>query len=82
MSDDLWPGRAAEARRLGIKPVEFSDIRSGVNVRHRKGGEYVIVGLGKLEATWTDAVIYRKIGEDLLIARSLEEFTDGRFEVI
>ena len=52
--------------------------------RHVKTGHvYEVLSFkGKLEADWSDAVIYRRYGEpdSEVIARSHEEFFDGRFE--
>lgn len=50
--------------------------------RHVKSGkEYRFEEVGKLEATWTDAAMYRN-ADGLLISRDLAEFNDGRFEKI
>lgn len=54
--------------------------------RHKKTGTIyeVLAENGKLEATWEDAVIYRKHGDknSEVIARSKDEFFDGRFEAM
>lgn len=55
-------------------------VKPGNVVRHRKGGVYVVIGLGRLEANWEECVIYRA-SDGTLIARSLVEFTDGRFTI-
>jgi hypothetical protein len=63
--------------------------------RHKKnGGEYVLIGYGKMQAdTWEDmtyrhqvtsvdmreVAIYRAVDDGSLWVRPLEEFEDGRF---
>ena len=62
--------------------MTVDDLKPGQLVKHRKGGEYVIVGTGKMEADLSLIVAYRKLGEYALWIRPLEEFMDGRFTVI
>lgn len=49
--------------------------------RHLKtGNEYVVLGVGMIEATLTAAVLYRRaVGDPLVWVRPLAEFLDGRF---
>lgn len=50
--------------------------------RHIKtGGLYRFLGTCKIEATWTDGVLYDN-AEGVLIVRDKAEFEDGRFEPI
>lgn len=60
--------------------INESLVQPGAIVRHRKGGIYTVIGLGRLEANWEECVIYRA-DDGTLIARSLVEFTDGRFTI-
>jgi hypothetical protein len=49
--------------------------------RHRKGGEYRVVGYCTLEETVEAAVLYkRRDGTGAMWARRGSEFLDGRFE--
>lgn len=50
--------------------------------KHRNGTVYEVLSFkGKLEADWSDAVIYRKHDDpdSEVVARSTQEFFDGRF---
>lgn len=46
--------------------------------RYYKGGEYVFLGVAKLESDLTDMVIYKKayINTDIVFVRPLEEFIE------
>ena len=50
--------------------------------RHRKGGEYVVTGECRIEATREKAVLYVELGGGDVWARPVTEFMDGRFERI
>ena len=52
----------------------------GSRWRHRKGGDYVVVGHCMLEATVQPAILYRHDEPGNLVwARDAGEFLDGRF---
>lgn len=55
----------------------------GSRWRHRKGGEYVVEGVGISEGSQRPVVIYRPVtGDQPPWLRSADEFFDGRFEMI
>lgn len=49
----------------------------GAKCRHYKGGEYVIVATGYLEASETPAVIYRSLTNDMVWVRTADDFFAG-----
>ncbi|MFN5178372.1 DUF1653 domain-containing protein [Limnohabitans sp.] len=55
-----------------------ADIRSGVTLRHYKGGLYRVVGLCRIEATLKTGVLYQTCqgDEDVVWMRPLAEFSD------
>lgn len=80
---DAWDTRALSATRTET-PTH----------RHKKrGSEYVLIGIGKMQADWwtdglngkgsadmAEVAIYRDVKDGSLWARPREEFEDGRFE--
>jgi hypothetical protein len=69
-----------------IQAVGFAvDHKSIEAYRHTKGNEYLLLKADnvKLEATWSDGVLYASKHEpSLLIIRDKKEFMDGRFTKI
>lgn len=62
--------------------MNAEDLKPGQHVKHRKGGEYVIVGTGWVEADMSLVVVYRKVDDSALWVRPMAEFIDGRFTKI
>ena len=57
--------------------------RSGDIVRHRKGGDYVVIGTCVLEKGAEEAYLYRELGgAQRLWAREILEMEDGRFTLV
>lgn len=55
----------------------------GSRWRHRKGGEYLVEGVGIAEGTQRPIVIYRPVeGDQPPWLRSADEFFDGQFELV
>ena len=51
--------------------------------RHKKtGGEYVVMMFATIEATMTQAVVYKSTATDQAWVRPVSEFEDGRFELV
>ena len=52
-------------------------------VRHRKGGDYVVIGTCILEDSVEEAYLYRELGgAQRLWAREILEMEDGRFTLV
>jgi predicted metal-dependent HD superfamily phosphohydrolase len=70
----------ASATRYQGDPAELPadpDLTAGMPYRHYKGGAYTVVGLGRLEADLSPAVVYRSMREpSLLWVRSAEVFSE------
>ena len=56
----------------------------GMRVEHNKsGGQYVVIAAGKMEKNLEPVVVYCSVEDDADIwVRPLNEFCDGRFEVV
>ena len=76
--------------RLGWRCPSTSKVTNGLDAgslpwrathRHRKGGEYRVIGFGTLEADRSEAVIYDDCHGQIWI-RARNEFYDGRFVAI
>lgn len=68
MADDIWP-------------VD-TEIDTGTRWRHRKGGEYTVIGVGRIEADLSPVIVYRDDKLGRVWVRSVAEFEDGRFTQI
>lgn len=64
-----------------IGPVD-TDIDTGTRWRHRNGGEYTVIGVGRIEADLSPVVVYRDHKLGRVWVRPLAEFEDGRFEQV
>lgn len=57
----------------------LSQLQPGTQLRHYKGGLYIVEGLCRIEATLKTGVLYRPLqgdAQDVLWMRPLEEFGD------
>ena len=62
-----------------MKPI--SQVLVGNLFRHRKGGLYEVIAVGKIEATLEKAVVYKATDGNVWI-RPATEFMDGRFQPV
>lgn len=78
--------KALKAEKLNLKQPQNTAtdeplVQPGACVRHRKGGEYTVIGPGRFESSWEKCVIYQA-KDGTLVVRSLAEFIDGRFTLV
>lgn len=59
-----------------------TDIEVASRWRHRKGGTYEVIAVGRLEADLSPVVIYQADKDASVWVRPLAEFEDGRFTMI
>lgn len=64
-----------------IGPVA-TEIDTGTRWRHRKGGEYTVIGVGRIEADLSPVIVYRDDKLGRVWVRPVGEFEDGRFTQI
>ena len=58
-----------------------SNVKPGTKFRHKKtGGVYTLESYATIEATMTQAIVYRHFKTGKVWVRSEKEFFDGRFE--
>ena len=85
--------RDTDVEEFGGKPPLppiVTDVRAGRLYRHRNGNDYVVVTVGRIEATLEPVVVYRRnrmfpdppLGEGESWVRPLSEFEDGRFAYV
>lgn len=62
---------------------EKMPLRKYAIYRHYKGGEYMLLGVAKLESDLTDMAIYKKayVDTEMVFVRPLEEFIE-KFELV
>lgn len=56
-----------------------TQVEFGTRWRHRKGGEYVVIAVGRIEADLSPVVVYQSEKDGHVWVRPLAEFEDGRF---
>lgn len=63
---------------------KIADLQAGrmQYYRHRKGGLYLFIGPGRIEASLDPVVIYRSVSDGSLWVRPESEFMDGRFTLL
>lgn len=64
-----------------IGPVD-TEIDTGTRWRHRKGGEYTVIAVARIEADLSPVIVYRSDADGRSWVRPLAEFEDGRFTQI
>jgi hypothetical protein len=47
--------------------------------RHRKGGEYTVVAVARIEADLMPVIVYQSEKDGSVWVRPIDEFEDGRF---
>jgi hypothetical protein len=79
---DMTPEQLDDAVKADTSQIMSAGvgIYAGMEVRHVKSGrDYVVVCEAVIEATMTDAVVYRSVDGDKVWVRPMREFCDGRF---
>jgi hypothetical protein len=59
-----------------------TEVVEGSLWKHRKGGFYKVLAVGRIEADLAPVVVYQSQKDWLVWVRPLAEFEDGRFEEI